>query len=746
LTTDNNDRPRIDLREITALLVRRWWVILLATVGLVIPTVVLNENAVPVYEATATIVYEPEAGTPAAVVLPNAFFVDNTVTNHMQEIRSLSLAEEVVRSLPPDIFRRLGYPLSTADDEKLRRKLSRSFRDRLTVGTIRDSDVIYLRVRAQDPQAVELIANTYAEVAVRRSDEIKRSQMEGLRAFLIDQIAFAEANLHDTENTLRDFKVHSGVVQVDAHADQVVSALGNAEQAYAQALEQQRAAEARLAYLTARLDSAQLQMIPSVEDVKTPLARQLREELVQREATYATLLARGYDEDHPQLRRERTAIEDLRSRLTDEVSSLVMSNIDDPLDQAANLMVMILEAQVDILMTRVSTTALSEEIEAYENRVAGLPDIEVQLIRLEREKRVAEEIFTMLKTRYEEVRISEAGSMGSLRILDRALAPDGPIRPNKRLNIIVALILGMSIGVGLTFVLDSLDTSIRTAEELERATDVPVIGLIPSIRGADGKSRRRVFRGRRKRRSAWARTESDAKSVATRLVTRYEPKSPTSEAYRTLRTSLRLSRPGRPLKTLLVTSAGPQEGKSTTTANLAITCAQMGTRTLLVDSDLRRPIQHQLFDVDREPGIVEVLFGMEDLDDALRETTIENLSVLPCGAIPPNPSEVMASEQMKKLIATLVKKFDLVLFDSPPVITVSDAVVFSSSVDGVICVAAAGQSERDALVRTRSLLSQVEANLVGTVLNKLPVGNTYGSYGYYSYYYYYYGRDESSDD
>ncbi|MCJ7497412.1 MAG: CpsD/CapB family tyrosine-protein kinase [candidate division Zixibacteria bacterium] len=232
------------------------------------------------------------------------------------------------------------------------------------------------------------------------------------------------------------------------------------------------------------------------------------------------------------------------------------------------------------------------------------------------------------------------------------------------------------------------------------------------------------------------------KRIASNLVTHFEPKSPISEAYRTFRTNLQFARLDSPLRTILVTSSGPGEGKSTTVANLAITMAQMGTKTLLIDSDLRRPVLHSIFSLQRNPGLTNYLAGNVPLVEIIQSTPIENLSLLTCGVLPPNPSELLGSKKMKMLLEELKEKYEMILFDSPPVIAVTDAAVLSTLLDGVVLIASSGHTSREALVRATTLLQNVNGRLIGGVLNKIKVESVYGSYNYYYYYHYYGGAKQ----
>jgi len=231
-----------------------------------------------------------------------------------------------------------------------------------------------------------------------------------------------------------------------------------------------------------------------------------------------------------------------------------------------------------------------------------------------------------------------------------------------------------------------------------------------------------------------------------RLITREDPRSPVSEAYRSLRTSMLYSSSAdKKIKSILVSSAGPGEGKTTTVANLAITYANLGKKTLLVDTDLRRPVLHKVLDIKNEPGVTDYLSGaMDDFDSLIQKTTIDNLFAVPSGIVPPNPSELLGSQKMANLIQKLEDEWDMILFDSPPLVAVTDATMISKSTDQIVIVVKGGHTDKKAFNHTITSLRNVNAPLGGVILNAVTHKNRYGSYYYYYQYYHYYGSDKES--
>jgi capsular exopolysaccharide synthesis family protein len=300
-----------------------------------------------------------------------------------------------------------------------------------------------------------------------------------------------------------------------------------------------------------------------------------------------------------------------------------------------------------------------------------------------------------------------------------------PVSPKMLQNLILGFLMGLFLGVGIVFVRARLDDSINTPEDLKKAGFVP-LSTISFIRegSTNGKSVR--FAGVPDHR------------FHPSLITKHNPFSPIAESYRHLRTNVQYAQLDKPLKNILVTSSNPQEGKTTTVANLGITFAQMEQKVLLVDADMRKPQLHKIFGVQREPGLTDYLIGKRGFEDVLDEQVLDNLDVVYCGTIPPNPAEVLGSKAMKEFIKDMGKIYDVILFDSPPLLAVTDAAVLAAEVDAVILVVSAGKTDLGVIERSAEILKGIGRVAMGVVLNNFDVHKAYvgdrskyGGYGYY---------------
>ena len=389
--------------------------------------------------------------------------------------------------------------------------------------------------------------------------------------------------------------------------------------------------------------------------------------------------------------------------------------------QIANTLPEVFIAQnQELQMGRVSESkaSLEREITSVEADITRTQDAlnavtdDNQRMRLETSLAQYRSTYSSLLSSYQQIRLAEAQATDNVAIAKPARVPELPIRPRTMTNTLLAAVVGAMIAVGAAFLIEYLDDTIKTPDDVARVSGLSTLGAIARLKETGG-TRQLV---------AWLQT-----------------KAPESEAYRTLRTNIQFSSVDKPVRSLLVTSAGPSEGKSTTAANLAVVMAQTGQRVVLVDTDLRRPVMHKVFGVANNTGLTSALLNGEQvvLDGHLQGTEVENLSLLTSGPIPPNPSELLGSHRMARLVEKLAGQADLVIFDSPPVLAVTDAAVMGRQVDGVVLVVDAGQTREQVLAQATAELQQTGANLLGAVLNRLDSRR-----GGYYYYYYYYSEEE----
>ncbi len=352
--------------------------------------------------------------------------------------------------------------------------------------------------------------------------------------------------------------------------------------------------------------------------------------------------------------------------------------------------------------------AIRKQLASYEAHIRTMPQAERDLAKLTRISKVNADIYTFLLQKHEEARIAQASTLSNINIVDPAITPEKPVKPKKKQYLLLGLLLAMGLGVGLAFLQEYLDDTIKSADEAKRVLGFPLLAIIPHI----------------------TTTETKDNSPKNMLITKHEPKSAVAEAFRALRTSLHFSGISKENKIILVTSSFPQEGKSVISSNLSNVIAQTKARVLIIDCDLRRSSLHEKFGYGKTPGLSEILTGDITFAKAVHSTDTEGLDLITAGTNPPNPSELLGSEVMKQLIITQRKNYDFILIDAPPVMAVSDAPVLTSVCDLAVLVVEAGRVPVKIAQRMREMLITIKAPVAGIVFNdKSGKGETYEYYG-----------------
>lgn len=396
---------------------------------------------------------------------------------------------------------------------------------------------------------------------------------------------------------------------------------------------------------------------------------------------------------------------------------------------------------------------IDEQIAVFKKQISNFSGKSLEFAQIQRDVEVNRKLYSMLKEKFEEARISEAAKVETVAIINPAIMPRRPVSPDKQRGIFLGSVMGLLLGFILAFIFENLDTSIGTVEDIETIVKLPVLAVIPRV-NLGGKTKMDYLKSLFKKEN----TREDEAKI--RLLVHYQPKSSEAEAYKVLRTNLKINSNH---KVFIVTSAGPKEGKTTVLVNLGLAIAQAGMKTLLVSTDLRKPSLEKSFGIPVEPGFSEVaakvlpwskafrgindfLLGKIGIEDALKTRGLDNLFILTAGGTISNPSEILSSENIKSLAEELRSNFDVVLFDSPPVLPLSDALLLSSFCDGVILVYEIGRTSRDALIRTKSQLESYGGKISGIVMNQIkPEMSAYSGYRYYSYSKYkYYSSEEKN--
>jgi tyrosine-protein kinase Etk/Wzc len=725
----------IKVSEYLRIILRGRWIILLCFIVVLATTTYFTYKMEPVYQASATIMIEDKGRLEQSAFGFSGFLnLQTMIANQVEVLRSRTLGERVIRTLESSPYRKnlkimadfdlSGRPVNFSDKVK-------NLRESITVEPVKDTDIILVKILANSAFEAAHLANEISQQFYWMNLEMSKGEVGEVRRFLESQLDSVRQKLSESEQALRSYKESHKLVALDEETAKLVEQTAvfraHLNETEADLHENTQA----LQNLKNKLAETKSTLVDDISQISSPIIKELQLRVAEKQALIANLIAKGSPGSEIVVREVEREIEEAKKALIEEAHKIAQSGISsiDPLKTSQDLFDQILRADINIKSLTARADALLTVVQSYESQLEAIPEKNLELVRLMRDAELNEKIYLMRSEKYEESRIAEAGKTANVRIIDPAVPPQRPIRPNRQLNVLLAIFFGLALGVAISFAIELLDGSVRTVEDLEKLK-ISVLGTIPTINPDEI--------ARRMKRHGHQLTTEDRGRLNSKLITNFSPKSPISEAYRSLRTNILFANIDKPAKTLVISSSATKEGKSTTVANLAITMAQMGSRVLIIDADLRRPTMHSLFGVERQGGLTNALLGTYTLDEVIKPTGVENLDIITAGEIPQNPSELLSSNALRKALVILQQRYDYILLDSPPVIAVTDAAVLATRTEAMLLVVSSGYVNRKEVERAIQLLANVRANLVGVLLNGLDIKRIYGSYYYYYHYYQYY--------
>jgi succinoglycan biosynthesis transport protein ExoP len=634
-----------------------------------------------------------------------------------------------------------------------REDLVDDFLKRLSVKPVRLTRLVEVAFEAHDPKLAADCVNELAASFIDLNINMKYAATEQATTFLTEQIKGLQTEIEQKQNQLQGFEAEANIVALSDNETTVIDRLSQLNKALTEAQIDRSQKEATWN----GLKDVGPDYVP--EAINNLLIQRLREDYVRLKREYQKMEER-FQPDYPELQRTKVEMESARKSLDDETQNLVKGAYSEY--QTALSKERSLQAEFD-----------EQKNEAFKmNSSAVLYNglkVEIQNKKTLLDSLLRRESETGVEARLKGLRTS------NIRVVDRARVPVRPSSPNKKRNLILALILGLGGGVGLAFLFDFLDNSVKTSEDVERYAGLPTLGVVPkfSLAGANKAYSygRRLKEGKKPKQITGGAGASAAGSAASgtglgigagtgagagasdttgfvaavekaespltiELVPHFFPNSRLAESYRSIRTALLLSSADRPVKTMAVTSALPGEGKTVSVANLAVTLAQSGKTVLVVDADLRRPRQHRLFKVKNTFGLTTYLTDSVPIKDVVKSTEIPNLFLVNAGPIPPNPAELLGSEKMTRFIKMMAEECDYMLFDLPPMLEISDALVLGAKVDGVVLVVWGDKTSREALRKAREKLDMLKVRTLGVIINNVTLPH-HGGYYYKDYYHHY---------
>jgi capsular exopolysaccharide synthesis family protein len=704
----------IDVRAYWRTIVRRRWLVIPFFVAAVLVTAIVTLRQTKIYDATCTIIIDLAAPKVLDKDMQEVaesgsggyWYSREYYETQYKVIASRAVAQRVADKLQLGVNDRFLRTDKVHDPAA--RETARQQRDPaavvlsgLRVEPVKDSRIVKIRYEDPDPALAAIVANTIAEAYIAESLAVRSTTTASASDWLEQQLQDLERKLEESGNALFEFKKTHDIVAASwedrqSMVSQQLTAINAALTGARLKKAELKARNEGIAALGG--DAKAGQEAESLVPVATSQAiQQLKIRYLDIRSECADLRGR-YLEDHPRLGE------------CDKKLALAKQGLDDQVKIA-------LEAArkeyEEVSMTERNFLALLNETKST---AFGLNQYERDYLELKRTYDNNQRLYELVLKRLKDTGVTGMLQASNVRILDRARPNVAPVSPKAVRNIALAIILGLVGGIVLAFAAERLDTSITTQEQIEERLGLTFLGIIPSIeRNKDG--------------------------TAQDLVVHTQPKSAISECLRAVRTNLLFMSPDKPLKTILVTSSGPQEGKTTTATSLAITMAGSGNRVLIVDADMRRPRLHRIFGAPNLAGLSSLILGEGKLEEVVSETGVPSLHVLPCGPVPPNPAELLHTAAFQKLLREMAARYDRVIIDSPPVGVVADAVVMATHVDGTLVVLKAGRTSREVARQAVRQLRDVNAAIFGAVLNDLDLQSRhYGQYAYYYQYGYYYGE------
>lgn len=702
-----------DLQSYWLVLKRRWIVaagVLAATVGLVGLATSMQR---PSYEANGRVLVQSNRTTSLTGVGEKV----GTLESLKREGNPLDTQAVVVTSYP--ILQRVIDTLQLKNS-KNRPMDPEELARRLKVEAVPTTDILNLKYSDDDPEMSANVVNQIMKAYI--DNNLKTNQEEANKAgrFIDSQLPSAEAILQKASEELQDFRTRNGIVDLERESAANINSIATLQdqlgQARAQladtARQEQTVADQLGLELGQAIDLASLSQSAGVQDVLSQL-QQVESRLVTEQARFK--------DTTPQIQTLKQQREDLSALLQSRVGEAVGANVavapgalqvGDIKRKLAESLAQ-LQSQRLGLDGRIST--LSGLLANYRNRALATPALLKQQGDLERKQEIALTAYQNLNARKQEIEVAKNQQVGNARILQNALVPTQPASRMRLVLLAAGAMVGLLLGVAAAFFVDMIDKSLKTVKEAEAQYGYTLLGLVPRFETSDTPTI----------------VSPSADDISPRVIAMTSPRSMIHEAYQMLQANLKFMSLDKKVKTIVVSSAVPREGKSEVAANLAATMAQSGRKVLLVDADMRNPSQHHLWGIVNSVGLSNVVVDQSELRQAVKPIT-SNLSVLTAGVMPPNPLAILDSEAMTAFLETVSKDYDYILFDTPPLAGTADAAVLGKMTDGVLITVRPGVADSASVAAAKSLLDRSEPNILGLVANGVNVRYEPDSYFYYT--------------
>lgn len=728
-----------------------------------IPAFLYNHFATPIYRSAATVVFENYPKTVVGELqLFGASAGKNYLLNQIEEMKTVAFARQIFEALPEHLKQAGTESARNGEGDLTGVSLAR-VHSNLDIETIRNTDIVKISFSSERPEIAQAVAAKAVEVLQNQNLKVRRQESSSVKHFIDKQIEVVRQRLNEAEEKLRAFKASENIISLEDESKQVLERITQAEVLSNQIETERDAKQRRLAILRQKLKEQKESLSSDVIDINSPLIARLKEKLIQLQLKYANLKVQNFSENHPKMVELKLEIDQTKKRLTSATRALFADNkyqgVIDPLSQIQKYVEEAIFLEVELESLKAQETKLKQILLEYSRYLKSIPDKELELFRLMRDKEVNNKIYLQLLEQREQARIREASEIANIRLIEPAYLPRLPSYPRKILNILIGLFSGTIFGLFLVFIKDFSRSIPRTQEEIEELLRQPVLATIPKLMS------RMQF-------------SADGRILTNPAITQIKKYIPYKDAYHYLWNALQLKGIRFPYS-LMITSSIPHEGKTTMAVNLAITAAEHGTNVILVEGDLRRPVLHKIFDMPRGRGLTDVFsldangggagkggpsrdrFDDETtattmqeifsggavqqrellfsrIQEVMRPTGVKNLDVITCGTAALSPSIFWQATAVQELWRVLRSAADLLIVDVPPIIGIPDTLVMASHFDAILLCIESGRVERKLLLRAASALTQVNTRVLGAVLNKVEPQALYGANKYYKSYLKYY--------
>ena len=716
--------PAIDLSprephlyDYLLILRKHQWLILSFLLTVVTIVSIATFRMRPVYVAKATIEIDRESSNilpfQGADAYDSMMDLDNYIETQSKVLTSETLALQTIRNAGlaanPE-FSAGGIPsdaIATGSLANQKRPPEvAAFLGSLSVKRIPNSRLMEVSYESTDPALAARILNAHLEnFKAQNIQSHYEATLEATR-FLTSQLNELKLTVKQSEDARINYERQNQIWSVDDKSNITTQRLADLDKQLTDAQGETLKKQALYEYAKA----GDIDAVPEIR--ADALLQDLQKKRADLAVTYTEALSQ-YGPNFPKVQRVQAQMKEVEDQIARESKGIV------------------LQLESDYREAKQREELIRQALELQKAETNNMAEKMVQYNILKRESEADKTLYEGLLTKLKEAGISEGLKSSNLRVVDPAMIPSYPSRPAKARNIALAFLVGLVGGIGLALLREYLDNTVKTPDDVEALSRLPSLAVVPAFGDEAGRNRRMGLFGGPATNGADKRIE---------LVAQHLPKSQMSEAFRALRTALLLSQPDHPPQVILVTSALPREGKTTAAANLAVTLAQLGDKTVLVDADLRKPGVGRLLNLGtgKYAGLSSYLAGVSTLDlVTVPHPAIPNLAAIPTGPLPPNPADLLSSHKLADAITELRTKYKFVVIDSPPIMAATDAVILSVQADGVLLVVRSGETPKEAFTRTRDLLISVKSRLLGVVLNAVDASapDYYYSYRYYPYSY-----------